>query len=71
MIKQVTFAEPTHFQGRNGYFKCTGIEILTYKETNDITLWPITSKGKAGNCCIEIPKNKISELITQLREAVK
>ena len=43
-------------QGRNGYMKQTGIEVLR-SEVGVIRLTPINSKSQPGNCCVELPND--------------
>lgn len=60
MNKNIEWKQSTNFLGRNGYFKCNGIEV--FKDTKSILIQPITSKGNTGRCFIEIPANSIPAL---------
>jgi len=59
----------THFVGRNGCFKCSGITVQTTDGDNLLGLEPLTSRGFTGRCCIEIPASAIDGLIAALQEA--
>lgn len=64
---QVKFERITNFTGRNGFMKCSGIDLL---ETSDKTvmLSPITSKGTIGRCDISVPVESIPALIAALEQ---
>lgn len=53
--QKVKFSQETKFLGRNGFYRCTGLEIspMTWEE---IHIEPITSKGLVGRCKLIIPK---------------
>jgi hypothetical protein len=59
------------FTGRNGTFLCAGVylEILglgTPESVRRLMIMPITSKGRGGRCDIDIPVDKLDELIAAL-----
>jgi len=60
----IEFNRIVNFHGRNGYFKASGIEIIN--EGDKATFWPITTRGKAAVCEIQIPKENLKEFIKQL-----
>src|SRR5512137_651482 len=62
----MNFTKTVSFIGRNGCFKSTGLDIL--KLGNVVTIQPITSKGVAGRCMIEIPFGDIPSLIAELEK---
>jgi len=67
-ISRIDFidSENTFFMGRNGFFKCRGLDVSSV--TPDVICFvPITSKGKQGRSTIEIPVSKIPELIKILQ----
>jgi len=68
MIKEIWWkpGEITNFTGRNGYFKCAGIELFTLEHTDQLMISPFTSQGRIGRCDIAIPKSAMPELISQL-----
>lgn len=63
--KTIKFDRTVQFQGRNGHFKQTGIN-LSDRENDVVMIEPITSKDYIGHCCIEIPASDIPELILAL-----
>ena len=54
-----------NFDGRNGWFKQSGIEVNMWGDDN-VVIWPTTSKGKSGRCEIQIPKEHLKQFIEQL-----
>lgn len=60
------FDRGSYSLGKNGYMITTGVEI--FESTDVIEVSPINSKGKVGICYIQIPKNKIQELIDALKQ---
>jgi hypothetical protein len=68
--RQVLFQTPRSFLGRNGRFRATGIEVTGLREHGEITIEPITSRGRIGRCCIEVPIGTESrELINAINAA--
>jgi hypothetical protein len=66
---KIKFNEQTEFLGRNGTFRCAGIEVQECSASaRTILLCPITSKGIEGRCWIEMPKDDIPALIDALKE---
>ncbi len=59
------FSKETTFMGRNGRGRCKGIQI--WDSNNTISLLPITSKGVAANCDINIPAEDIHEFCSHLQ----
>lgn len=61
-----------HFTGRNGWFKCCGIEIMNIEHNKSIIISPITSKGSIGRCNIEIPADPdiLYELIRTIQKSL-
>lgn len=77
MVKNISFKTTTKFLGRNGTGQCTGLNLFTYpnpgdtsKEHPSITISPITSKGLAGKCHIEVPIEEVPGLINTLQETI-
>ncbi len=70
MWKDITW--PKHqlltFTGRNGTGYCTGIELMLFEssEMPRVMIAPITSRGAAGRCDIDIPIAKLPSLIREL-----
>jgi len=64
-MSQITFKQITNFTGRNGYMKCSGIDILPCQKY--IMIAPLTSKGNIGRCDITVPYESIPDLIEQLK----
>lgn len=69
-MKTINYSETTHFTGRNGTFKQTGITVGQYSHTEVIRITPITSKGIEGNCLITIPRKDLPALIAELTKLV-
>lgn len=69
MTTEVKFPFLTNFTGRNGYSKCSGLEVMEYRNRPEgacFFLTPLTSKGKLANCDIIIPVSAIPELVNAL-----
>jgi len=66
------FADRMTFLGRNGVYKQSGINVSMVIgnpiHPKRVMLSPITSKGEVGRAWLEIPKEKIPELIKALQE---
>lgn len=60
----------TRFLGRNGYFKCIGINTcrIDLDDGSHVMISPITSRRLIGRCKIDIPVEDIPEVIKQLQE---
>ena len=54
------------FLGKNGYGKCTGLEI--YNNGNKLTIYPITSREVTGRGYVQIPVKDIQLLIDELEK---
>jgi len=67
-MREVNFNTTVNFQGRNGFFKCCGLELLEYDFKQCVTIAPITSKGIPGNCNIQVPYESLPDLIEALQE---
>lgn len=72
---------PTYFEGRNGMFSQTGVEIMTRDQIDPcnkdprpgppgVMLTPMSKRGVARGC-ITIPLKKIDEFIRHLKAAKK
>ncbi len=62
MSQVVEWKQDAKFLGRNGYFKCRGVDVWVDAEDGIVTLTPITSRGERGRCFLEIPVAKLGEL---------
>jgi hypothetical protein len=62
----LNYSETTHFTGRNGTFKQTGVTVTQYAHNGVVCLAPITSKGREGNCLLSIPHADLPALIVEL-----
>jgi hypothetical protein len=67
MLKELKFQRMTDFTGRNGFFQCSGVEIMSISD-NKVMISPFTSKGKVGRCDIAIPIEDIPEFTNKLLE---
>lgn len=67
---QIDFQDKqVRFQGRNGYFRASGL-FLENRVNDIVAISPITSRGFVGNCEVQLPKNKIPELIASLQKMI-
>lgn len=64
-MNDVHFSRQTNFTGRNGYMKCSGINLL--RQENSVLLAPLTSRGCIGRCDVEIPLEDLPALIAGLQ----
>jgi hypothetical protein len=69
-MESVRWTRQTNFTGRNGYFLCTGVEILPLEHDNKVMLTPYNSRGETARCDITVPLEALDELIDKL-QAVK
>lgn len=69
ICRRVLFGEDTVSQGRNGSVITTGVEVLAV-EGFPPKLSPITSRGAAANCFIELDRAALPELIRVLQAVV-
>lgn len=67
MDEKLIFKRETHFQGRNGYFRCSGFKVDKFVD-NIVDIYPLTSRGVTGNCHLEIPVEEINNLIKVLNK---
>jgi len=70
-MNKVSFKTNTSFLGKNGMFKCTGVNVTRADFNNEkpyITIAPITSKEVIGRCMIRVPVENIPDLIKLLQE---
>jgi hypothetical protein len=54
--------------GRNGYFTSIGLVVQSWN--GRVALHPVGTRGKIGNCMIEIPKAAIPDVIQSLCKAM-
>ena len=68
---QLTFNRRTKFTGRNGYFDCSGLDLLVLNHNQSVMIAPLTGRtGAIARCDIEVPLENIHELIKKLQEIV-
>lgn len=60
-----------HFLGRNGLGRICGAEILPIAGQAALHIEPVTSKGVAGRCSIEIPVNHLHQFVSALQAAAE
>lgn len=63
------YQSPPTFLGRNGSYDMAGIEITEFPKTEMIRLEPITKKNRTGRAWLEIPKDKVEDLLYELGRA--
>lgn len=64
---RISYDKDVIFLGRNGEFRCAGLEVKQYGGIV-VQFEPVTSKGEVGRCVIEMPVDKLDELIGVLSE---
>ena len=65
--EQVNFNnKDIYAKGRNGRMKCVGIDLFDNLGVLEIS--PINSRGIIGNCFIQLPMDKLDELIQALQK---
>lgn len=66
--QQVTWkGRTTNFTGRNGHFKCCGLDIQPLEHNESVMIAPLTSQGMVGRCDIEIPLEAMPEVVAKLQ----
>lgn len=68
---EIKFKNNTYFEGRNGLFNCSGVDLLATHDKKGIIITPITGKGSLGRGCIVIDKDSVEEFITGIRSIVQ
>ena len=58
----------TNFTGRNGHFKCSGVEALFLPHDDSVMVTPFTSRDELGKCDITVPVTAIPQLVAALSE---
>lgn len=66
LYQKINFAKTVRFLGRNGVFKCTGVQ-LTATQDDSIMIEPVNSKNEIGRALIEIPNQDLPAFIEGLR----
>jgi hypothetical protein len=69
MYTTITYDQPLAGNGRNGTFKCAGVEVIQSPGNDYILLAALTTRGSSNSCWFEIPVDKINGLIAMLEEA--
>lgn len=67
MLEDIKFSQETTFLGRNGTFKCIGLE-LSSSGRKTVDIWPTTSKGDTGRARLEVPVADLPTLIHKLQQ---
>lgn len=65
--QEIKFKKLTTGEGRNGWFKQSGIGLYDYG-TDDISIHGLTSRGDAVVGFIKLPKENIQDLIDALEK---
>jgi hypothetical protein len=71
MHDKVTWKRMTNFTGRNGYFKCSGVELLPLAHNRSVMVSALTGRGDVARCDIEIPVEAIPALIGKLQALIR
>jgi len=58
--QDIPYPTTTHFIGRNGYFKSSGLEIYHTGTSHIVILQPTTTRDTTGRCSIEIPSDPVT-----------
>ena len=72
MVKSITYDNAVDGNGRNGTFKCKGVEVIRSawdSPTVLIAAMNSTKQGVSNSCWFEVPVEKINGLIAMLQEA--
>ena len=70
MHDTVTWERHTNFTGRNGYFKCSGVELLSLEHNKSVLVSALTGRGDVARCDIEVPLKAVPDLIAKLQALV-
>jgi hypothetical protein len=69
--QQVTWkGRLTNFTGRNGWFRCGGLDIQPLEHNQSVMIAPLTSQGVVGRCDIEIPLEALPEVVAKLQALI-
>ena len=63
---RVHYDKTVSFEGRNGMFKQSGMEVMVSAAEKCVLLFPLTSRGVIGRCMMEIPEAAIDDVIRAL-----
>ena len=71
-MRTIRFKNQQHFEGRNGFFKASGVDIH-FNVTDEfgiavLSLWPVTSKNKPGRGFIQIDGASIEDFLRGIAE---
>jgi len=70
MQDTVRWDRTTNFTGRNGYFKCSGIELVPLDHNSSVMVSALTGRGDVARCDIEIPLEAVPDVIAKLQAMV-
>lgn len=70
MQDTVNWRRTTRFTGRNGNFRCSGIEVVPLEHNNSLMVSALTGRGDVARCDIEIPMEAVPEVIAKLQALV-
>jgi hypothetical protein len=62
----VDFGRTVLFLGRNGCFNSVGLHVVDHPTRECVGIFPVTSRGKLASCEIEIPVEKVPEVVESL-----
>ena len=65
-----TWERTTRFTGRNGNFKCSGVELYPLEHNRSLLVSALTGRGDVARCDIEIPLEAIPDVIAKLQALV-
>ena len=66
MHETISWERITNFTGRNGYFKCSGVELFRLDHNNSVMVSALTGRGDVARCDIVVPLEALPELIAKL-----
>ena len=71
MFTQIPYSHTLEegFLGRNGAFKMKGLNVSTFVHSKMVQLSPETSLGTTGRAWLNVPEEKLDDLIAALQEA--
>jgi hypothetical protein len=65
-----TWERKTRFTGRNGNFKCSGVELYPLEHNKSVLVSALTGRGDVARCDIEIPLEAVPGVIAKLQALI-
>ena len=68
-MEKIKYGKTVNFEGRNGFFKQSGMFVQRSGTEDRIQLFPMTSRGDIGRGMMEIPAADVELFIQALQDA--